>query len=111
MNARTVTYNASFDNLRPVQVKLGEDLPEKLLVVTHPTSEESTLADVLHETDYLSLMIQCRGGLKTDDIAGIYAPHQLYLAEKHAKQLMRDHHLIAAIYGDDSPPPSPRFVD
>ena len=48
-----------------------EGLPEKFWVVTKP-SPVSTLTDVCFACTFPELMNQVRGGLKEDDIVGIY---------------------------------------
>ena len=47
-------------------------LPEKFWVVTKP-SPVSTLEDILFPCTFPRLMLQVRGGLNEDEIAGIYA--------------------------------------
>ena len=48
-------------------------------VVTLPT-DLSELNDILFETDLLGIMRQTLGGLKEEDIAGIYCDHDTALA-------------------------------
>jgi len=64
----------------------GFDGIGKFWVVTIP-SEHSTLADIFFESDIFSMHLQFLGGLKVDEIDGIYKSKPKAL--KHAKNLMK----------------------
>ena len=64
----------------PVIDELG-----KFWVVTLPT-EHSELEDIYFEADIFRMQLQFLGGLKKDEIVGIYKNHNK--AKKHAEKLL-----------------------
>lgn len=66
----------------------GTDEVGRFLVVTKPADADSTLADILFYADVFDMVLQFRGGLKGEDIVGIYSNYAK--AKKIATKLIKD---------------------
>ena len=60
---------------------------DKLWIVTRKFSDDSTLADICFEADAVSLEKQYKGGLKGEDVEGIYSTFNE--AKEHAEKILK----------------------
>jgi len=61
----------------------------KFWVVTAPLSEESTIPDILFETNIAGLMNQAKGGLDPHDVLGIFKHGSEQKAAAMAKRVLK----------------------